>query len=128
MSEQKPGYIFNASMQIGQSMALTVSGNLPLDANAKTIESELDRIFDAMSKQETKRMKIPAVKGELKEQEDALVRTKKQYEELVFQEQGRRLNNAEKAQMDTCDKQIKFLTTALEKGGEILAALEKEAA
>lgn len=124
----KPGYLFQTSIQIGERMALTVSGNLPLDASAKEIETELDRIFNAMEKQEMKRMKLPAIKGALLDQKDALERTKKRYEELAFQEQGRKLNNAEKAQQDTCFKQIATLTEQVEKGEEILAAMEKEAA
>lgn len=124
----KPGYLFQASIQIGERMSLTVSGNLPMNAEQKSIEVELDRIFNAMEKQELKRMKIPTVKGALKDQEDALDRTKKRYEELAFQEQGRKLNNAEKAQQDTCYKQIEAITAQVEKGHEILTALEKEAA
>jgi archaellum component FlaC len=125
--ENKAGYLFQASIQIGDRMALTVSGNLPVKAEAKEIETELDRIFNAMEKQETKRMKIPAIKGALGDQKDALERTKKQYEELAFQEQGRKLNNAEKAQQDTCSKQIKALTEQVEKGQQILEAMEKAA-
>lgn len=125
---EKPGYVFQASIQIGERMALTVSGNLPMNAEPKAIESELDRIFNAMEKQETKRMKIPAIKGALGDQKDALERTKKQYEELAFQEQGRKLNTAEKAQQDTCSKQIKALTEQVQKGQEILEAMEKQAA
>lgn len=124
----KPGYLFQTSIQIGERMALTVSGNLPLDASAKDIESELDRIFEAMQKQEMKRMKLPAIKGALADQKDALERTKKRYEELAFQEQGRKLTHAEKAQQDTCHKQIETLTEQVEKGEEILAAMVKEAA
>jgi hypothetical protein len=124
----KPGYLFQTSIQIGERMALTVSGNLPLDASNKDIETELDRIFDAMQKQELKRMKLPAIKGALADQKDALDRTKKRYEELNFQEQGRKLNHAEKAQQDTCFKQIETLTEQVEKGNEILAEMEKEAA
>lgn len=128
MSDQKPGYLFQTSIQIGERMALTVSGNLPVEADAKTIEAELDKIFTAMEKQELKRMKLPAVKGALQDQKDALEKTKKRYEELAFQEQGRKLNSAEKSQQDTCQKQIEMLTDQVEKGEEILAALEKEAA
>ncbi len=128
MSDQKPGYLFQTSIQIGERMALTVSGNLPLEADAKTIELELDKIFTAMEKQELKRMKLPAVKGALQDQKDALEKTKKRFEELAFQEQGRKLNSAEKSQQDTCQKQIEMLTDQVGKGEEILAALEKEAA
>lgn len=124
----KPGYLFQTSIQIGERMALTVSGNLPLDASSKDIEAELDRIFNAMEKQELKRMKLPAIKGALLDQKDALERTKKRYEELAFQEQARKLNNAEKAQQETCFKQIASLTEQVEKGEEILAVMEKEAA
>jgi archaellum component FlaC len=124
----KPGYLFQTSIQIGERMALTVSGNLPLDASAKEIENELDRIFDAMEKQELKRMKLPAIKGALQDQKDALERTEQRYEELAFQEQGRKLNQAEKAQQETCHKQISTLREQVSKGEEILAAMEKEAA
>lgn len=124
----KPGYLFQASVQIGERMALTISGNLPLDAEPKAIEGELDRIFNAMEKQELKRLKVPAIKGALKEQEDALMRTEKRYEELNFQGQGRKLNQAEKAQQETCFIQIGNLKDQVEKGREILAEMEKEAA
>ena len=124
----KPGYLFQTSIQIGERMALTVSGNLPLEASAKDIENELDRIFNAMEKQELKRMKLPAIKGALKDQEDALERTEQRYEELAFQEQGRKLNQAEKAQQETCHKQIATLRDQVAKGREILEAMEKEAA
>lgn len=124
----KPGYLFQASIQIGERMALSVSGNLPLGAPQKEIEIELDRIFNAMEKQETKRMKLPAIKGALMDQKDALTRTKKRYEELAFQEQARKLNQAERAQQETCAKQISTLEEQVEKGEEILAAMEKEAA
>ena len=124
----KPGYLFQASLQIGERMALTVSGNLPLDANPHAIEKELDRIFNAMEKQELKRMKIPVVKGALMDQKDALEKTKKRFEELNFQEQGRKLNTTEKAQQDTCSKQINALKEQIDKGQEVLDALEKEAA
>lgn len=129
MTEQtKPGYLFQASIQIGERIGLTVSGNLPIGAEPKEIEVELDRIFNAMEKQELKRMKLPAVKGALADQKDALVRTKKRFEELAFQEQGRKLSSQDKAMQDTCEKQIRALTDQVEKGEEILAALEKEAA
>lgn len=124
----KPGYLFQASIQIGERMALSVSGNLPLGAVSKDIELELDRIFDAMEKQETKRMKLPAIKGALMDQKNALANARKRYEELAFQEQARKLNQAEKAQQDTCYKQIANLTDQVAKGQEILDALEKEAA
>lgn len=124
----KPGYLFQASIQIGERMALTVSGNLPLDADQKALEGEFDRIFSAMEKQELKRMKLPAIKGALQDQKDALVRTEQRYEELAFQEQGRKLNQAEKAQQDTCHKQIATLRDQVAKGQEILDAMEKEAA
>lgn len=124
----KPGYLFQTSIQIGERMALTVSGNLSLEATAKDIENELDRIFDAMEKQELKRLKIPTVKGALQDQKDALERTKKRFEELAFQEQGRKLNQAEKAQQDTCFKQIDTLKEQVAKGQEILDALEQKAA
>lgn len=124
----KPGYLFQASVQIGERMALTISGNLPLDSEPKAIEQELDRIFNAMEKQELKRLKVPAIKGALKEQEDALKRTEKRYEELNFQAQGRKLNQAEKAQQETCFIQIGSLKDQVEKGREILAEMEKEAA
>lgn len=124
----KPGYLFQASLQIGERMALTVSGNLPIEATPKGIEAELDRIFNAMEQQELKRMKIPAVKGALMDQKDALEKTKKRFEELNFQEQGRKLTSTEKAQQDTCSKQISALKEQVEKGQEILDALEKEAA
>lgn len=124
----KPGYLFQASIQIGERMALTVSGNLPLDADQKAIEGEFDRIFSAMEKQELKRMKLPAIKGALMDQKDALEKTKKRYEELAFQEQGRKLNNAEKAQQETCAKQIEMIAEQVSKGQEILDAMEKEAA
>lgn len=125
---EKPGYMFQASIQIGERMALTVSGNLPLHADQKTIEGELDRIFSAMEKQELKRMKLPIVRGSLKDQQDALKRVKKTYEELNFQEQARKLSHAEKAQQDTCAKQIAQLTDTVLKGEEYLEELEKEAA
>lgn len=129
MTEQtKPGYLFQASIQIGERIGLTVSGNLPIGATPKEIESELDRIFNALEKQDLKRMKLPAIKGALKDQQDALARTKKRYEELAFQEQGRKLSSADKAQQDTCEKQIRALSEQVEKGEEILAAMEKEAA
>lgn len=124
----KPGYLFQASIQIGERMALSVSGNMPFGADPKTIEGELDRIFNAMEKQELKRMKLPAIKGALMDQKDALGKTKKCYEELAFQEQARKLSNAEKAQQETCAKQIKMITEQVEKGQEILTAMEKEAA
>lgn len=124
----KPGYVFQASVQIGERMALTVSGNLPMNADPKTIEHELDRIFNAMEKQELKRMKLPAIKGALADQKDALTNTKKRYDELAFQEQARKLNQAEKAQQETCFKQIAMLTEQVGKGQEILDAMEKEAA
>jgi hypothetical protein len=124
----KPGYLFQASIQIGNSMALTVSGNLPIDAEPKQIENELDRIFSAMEKQELKRMKLPAIKGALMDQKDALEKTKKRYEELLFQEQGRKLNNAEKAQQETCYKQIEQIKEQVQKGETILEKMEKEAA
>lgn len=124
----KPGYLFQTSIQIGERMALTVSGNLSLEATAKDIENELDRIFDAMEKQELKRLKIPTVKGALQDQKDALERTKKRFEELAFQEQGRKLNQAEKAQQETCFKQIDTLKDQVAKGQEILDALEQKAA
>lgn len=126
--ENKPGYVFQASIQIGERMALTVSGNLPMNAEPKAIEAELDRIFNAMEKQETKRMKIPAVKGGLMDQRNALEKTKKQYEELAFQEQGRKLNSAEKAQQQTCHSQIGKLTEQIQAGERFLESLEKEAA
>jgi archaellum component FlaC len=129
MTEQaKPGYLFQASIQIGERIGLTVSGNLPVGAQPKEIETELDRIFNALEKQELKRMKIPAIKGALKDQQDALERTKKRYEELAFQEQARKLNQGEKAQQETCHTQIKTLTEQVAKGSEILEAMEKEAA
>lgn len=124
----KPGYLFQASIQIGEVMALSVSGNLPTGASPKEIEGELDRIFNAMEKQQLKRMKLPAIKGALKDQQDALERTKKKYEELSFQEQGRKLSNAEKAQHETCFKQIEAITEQVEKGQKILDEMEKEAA
>lgn len=124
----KPGYLFQTSIQIGERMALTVSGNLPVEASAKDIENELDRIFNAMEKQELKRMKIPVVRGQLQEQKDAYDKAKKIYEELAFQEQGRKLSSAEKAQQDTSGKQIAFLKEAIVKGQEYLDSLEKEAA
>lgn len=129
MSEQaKVGYLFQASIQIGERIGLTVSGNLPTGAAPKEIETELDRIFNALEKQELKRMKLPAIKGALMDQKDALEKTKKRYEELAFQEQARKLNQAEKAQQETCFKQIGMLTEQVEKGTEILEAMEKEAA
>lgn len=124
----KPGYLFQTSIQIGERMALTVSGNLPIDASPKEIESELDRIFNAMEKQELKRMKIPVVRGKLEEQKEAYEKAKKIYEELAFQEQGRKLSSAEKAQQDTSNKQIAFLAEAILRGQEYLDSLEKEAA
>jgi len=124
----KPGYLFQASIQIGERMALTVSGNLPLEADQKKIEGELDRIFSAMEKQELKRMKIPVVRGKLEEQKEAYDKAKKIYEELAFQEQGRKLSSAEKSQQDTSNKQIAFLAEAIVKGQEYLDSLEKEAA
>lgn len=124
----KPGFPFQASIQIGERMALTVSGYLDAEDSAKEMESKLDQVFEAMQKQETKRMKVPAVKGALQDQKDALVNTKKRYEELAFQEQARKLNNAEKAQQETCAKQIAALSEQISKGEEVLAALEKEAA
>jgi archaellum component FlaC len=124
----KPGYLFQASLQIGERMALTVSGNLPLDAQPKQIEAELDRVFNAMEKQELKRMKIPAIKGALMDQKNALENTKKRYEELCFQEQGRHLNTAEKTQKETCFKQIATLKEQVANGEEILEAAKKEAA
>ncbi|MES2730027.1 MAG: hypothetical protein V4621_08055 [Pseudomonadota bacterium] len=125
---EKPGYVFQASIQIGERMALTVTGNLPLNADSKTIEGEFDRIFAAMEKQELKRMKLPVVRGSLKDQQDTLKRIKKTYEELNFQEQARKLTHAEKAQQDTCAKQIAQLADAVSKGEEYLEELEKEAA
>lgn len=124
----KPGYLFQASIQIGQNIALSINGNLPMGAAPKEIENELDRIFSAMEKQQLKRMKLPAVKGELQDQKDALERTKKRFEELAFQEQGRKLTSADKAQQETCAKQISNLTVQIESGQKILDALEKEAA
>lgn len=124
----KPGYLYQASIQIGETMALSVSGNLPLGADPKEFEREFDAIFNAMEKQQLKRMKLPAIKGALKDQEDALEKTKKKYEELRFQEQARKLASGERAQMETCATQIKMLTEQVAKGQEILAAMEKEAA
>lgn len=129
MTEQvKPGYLFQASMQIGECIAITLNGNLPFGADAKVFEAEFDRVLSALEKQQLKRMKIPAVKGALQDQKDALARGKKLLEELAFQEQGRKLGTAERAQQDTTAKQIATLSDQVAKGEEILAALEKEAA
>jgi len=128
MNDKKPGYLFQASMQVGEGIALTVSGNLPEGASTGDMVSEMDKVLAALEKQNVKRMKLPAVKGSLQDQKDALSRTKDQLEKLKFQEQGRKLNSGEKAQMETCTQQIERLTYQVEKGEEILAALEKEAA
>lgn len=128
MSEKKPGYLFQASMQVGEGIALTVSGNMPEGASSHDMVSEMDKVLAALEKQNVKRMKLPAVKGALQDQKDALARTTDQLEKLKFQEQGRKLTSAEKAQMETCRIQIEKIAEQVAKGEEILASLEKEAA
>ena len=128
MSDKKAGYLFQASMQIGEGIALSVSGNLAEGASSKEMVSEMDKVLEALEKQNIKRMKLPAVNGALKDQKAALVRTKDQLEKLHFQEQGRKLTTAERAQLETCKTQVDGITSQIEKGEEILAALEKEAA
>lgn len=128
MDQNEKQYLFNASIQIGEGMALTVTGNFAKELDQKGIEAEFDKIFEAMAKQNTKRMKIPAVRGALQDQKDALDRTHKALEELKFAEQGRKLSTAERAQYETCVVQLKKLTEQVSKGEEILDALEKEAA
>lgn len=128
MSEKKAGYLFQASMQIGEGIALTVSGNLAEGSGTNEMVEEMDKVLAALEKQNVKRMKLPAVNGALKDQKAALVRTKDQLEKLAFQEQGRKLTTAERAQLETCKTQIDGITAQIAKGEEILAALEKEAA
>lgn len=126
--DKKPGYSFQASMQIGEGIALTVGGTLPIGATTADMVSETNKVLDALEKQNAKRMKLPAIKGALQDQKDALVRAKKQAEELAFQEQGGKLNSAQKAQLNTCHVQIKGISEQIEKGEMILAMVEKEAA
>lgn len=127
--EKKAGYLFQASMQIGEGIALSVSGNMAEGATSAEMISELDKVLVALEKQNLKRMKLPAVQGALKDQKDALDRTKKQFEELRALEQSRgKLKGAEGAQIATCKTHIERLTEQIEKGEEILAALEQEAA
>lgn len=121
-------YMFNASMQIGEAMSLTVTGNISKNADQKAIEGELDKIFAAMEKQNVKRMKIPTVKGALQDQKDQLARNLKQLDQLKFKAQAKPLGTAERTQFETLESQSKQLAQHIEKGEEVLAALEKEAA
>lgn len=127
-TEKKAGYLFQASMQIGEGIALTVSGNLAEGSSTNDMVSEMDKVLSALEKQNIKRMKLPAIKGALQDQEDALARTEDHLEKLKFQEQGRKLTSAEKAQLETCRTQIDKINEQVGKGKSILAALEKEAA
>lgn len=128
-NEKKPGYLFQASMQIGEGIALTVSGNLAEGSSTNDMVGEMDKVLAALEKQNVKRMKIPAVKGALQDQKDALNKTVDQLEKLKYKDQsGEKLTSAEKAQMETCRTQISKITEQVTKGEEILSALEKEAA
>lgn len=128
MNEKKPGYLFQASMQIGEGIALTVSGNLPEGSTTNDMVFEMDTVLAALEKQNIKRMKLPAIKGALQDQKDALTRTMDHLEKLKFQEQGRKLSSSEKAQMETCITQVEKIAEQVAKGETILCALEKEAA
>lgn len=125
----KPGYLFQASMQIGEGIALTVSGNLPEGSTSKDMVAETDKVLEALEKQNIKRMKIPAIMGALKDQEDALTRTIEHYEKLKSQEQaGKKLTAGERAQLETCATQIENIGKQVAKGKAILAEMEKEVA
>jgi hypothetical protein len=128
MSENKKvGYVFQASMQIGEGIAISVSGNFQENSDSKEMVKEMDKVLAALEVQNVKRMKIPAVKGALRDQEDAVVRDKKHIEELKFKQQESKLNQHEKAQLESSLVRLKQIEEQVEKGREILAALEKEA-
>jgi len=127
MSDKKPGYLFQASMQIGESVSLTVSGNLGEGASSADMVTEWDKVLNALEKQNIRRMKIPAVQGALRDQQDALNRAIEQREKLRDQEtSGQKLKATEKAQLDTCDRQIEGISAQVEKGKEILENLLKD--
>lgn len=128
-TEKKPGYVFNASVQIGQATALTITGNIPEGATTEQIVEETEKVLKALDKHNARRMKLPAVKGALKDQKVALERAKDQFEKLKAKEQsGEKLNSGEKAQFQTCQQQIEKIAEQVEDGEAILAEVEKEAA
>jgi hypothetical protein len=126
---EKPGYIFQLSHQIGQASQLSVHGNFKEGASAEEMTAELDKVFAAIDMQDLKRMKIPTVEGEVRDQESRLAQLKQEMQKLSLRGQASKLGTAEKVQYEQHATNIDFLeNTAIPRGKEILSELKKQAA
>ncbi len=109
--EKKVGYLFNANWDLGNGRSLSISGNLPVEADADHFNRELDKVVRALGRQRSI-LAIPAMKeslekgkahlndqltalGKLREQslkktvdKIALERTEKAVEQITHDVQG----------------------------------------
>lgn len=120
--EKKVGYVFQLSHQVGQDKTLSVSGNFAIGATTAEMVSEMDKVLDAFEIQNTKRMKLPTLAGELRDQKEALEKCKRELEQLLGSEKN--LNSAQKQTEAQLRSRIQFLQDeAIPRGEEIVEAL-----
>ncbi|MHB1938429.1 MAG: hypothetical protein ACYCOR_17875 [Acidobacteriaceae bacterium] len=62
--EKKVGYLFNANWDLGNGRSLSISGNLPVEADADHFNRELDKVVRALGRQRSI-LALPAMKESL---------------------------------------------------------------
>lgn len=122
--DRKVGYVFSMNMQVGQNKTISINGNFPLDATVQEMDLEMDKVFQALEIQETKRMKIPAVQGALEDQKERLLEEKKKLADLKAKP---RLVGAEQHNVKALEETISRLEEVIPKGEQHLAELMQEA-
>lgn len=60
----KPGYVFTMHAELGSGRTLSIVGNLPVNADRKVIDAELDKLVGAVDRKLTEAV-IPAHEEEL---------------------------------------------------------------
>jgi hypothetical protein len=124
--EAKPGYIFQAQHELGNGKQIAIHGNFAIGASVKDMFEEMDKVLDAMELQHTKRLKIPAIKGKLEEQKNALEQAEKDMGQYALKEQAGKLKGQEESQYRVLEKNISIYKEAIPEGEELLASVEKE--
>lgn len=124
---QKPGYIFELTADIGCGRNFTIRGNFPVEASAETMHKEMDKIVRVCDRQLSKAV-IPAVEKKLRDEERTLETFKANTKLLKKQAEGHKAIPAQAAaNIENAESNVRAQEANIEEQKKLLIRTKKDA-
>lgn len=124
-TDEKPGYMYRFTTDLGSGRMLEITGNFPLGASVESMNTELDKLRTVTDRQQAKSA-IEGVKAKIKGLETQVNAQETDLAELQVGENGR-MTTQQKTTAENLRKSIPYGKKLIEDERAYLAQLEEQA-